>query len=120
MSSFLSHTPLTPPPPPPPPLPPPPLLAADALIVLTSLLSVLLAVVAGGDPISAYFLAFPPAPGALFALCVAVFACAVVAASYACAVRSADQLASQLTMLVSTVAGGVFLKYVASPRNPTT
>ena len=36
---------------------------ADACIVLLSLVSVLLAVVVGGEPISAYFLTFPPAPG---------------------------------------------------------
>ena len=83
---------------------------ADACIVLISLLSVYLAVYVGGEPISNYFLNIPPYGGLLFLSCICVFSYAVVASSYAFAVRSADQLSSQLLMLISTVAGGVFLK----------
>jgi hypothetical protein len=82
---------------------------ADACIIMLSLLSVYLAVVSGGEPISNYFLISNSA-GSLFLQSIFTFSFAVVASSYALAVRSSDQLSSQLLMLMSTVAGGVFLK----------
>ena len=81
-------------------------------MVLLSLLSVYLAVMIGGEPIRNYFLHSTQSEfqGQIFLECITVFSFAVVASSYAFSVRSSDQLSSQLLMLISTVAGGVFLK----------
>ena len=65
----------------------------------------------GGEPIRDYFLTSSSfLPGGLFLQSIYAFSFAVVASSYAFSALSSDQLSSQLLMLVSTVAGGVFLK----------
>ena len=85
---------------------------ADSAIVFLSLLSVFSAVMIGGEPVREYFLNSTQSEyqGKIFLECISVFSFAVVASSYAFSVRSSDQLSSQLLMLISTVAGGVFLK----------
>jgi hypothetical protein len=84
---------------------------ADSVIVQFSLISVFLAVMIGGEPIRDYFLTSSSfLPGGLFIQSIFAFSFAVVASSYAFSALSSDQLSSQLLMLVSTVAGGVFLK----------
>ena len=84
---------------------------ADSVIVQFSLISVFLAVMIGGEPIRDYFLTSSSfLPGGLFLQSIYAFSFAVVASSYAFSALSSDQLSSQLLMLVSTVAGGVFLK----------
>ena len=84
---------------------------ADSIIVQFSLISVFLAVMIGGEPIRDYFLTSSSfLPGGLFLQSIYAFSFAVVASSYAFSALSSDQLSSQLLMLVSTVAGGVFLK----------
>jgi hypothetical protein len=77
-----------------------------------SLLSVFAAVMLGGEPIRDYFLSssMVDAQGGIFLESIFVFSFAVVASSYTFTALSSDQLSSQLLMLVSTVAGGVFLK----------
>ena len=82
-------------------------------MVLISLLSVSLAILIGGEPIRGYFLSSTGPlefQGKILLESVFVFSFSVVAASYAFSARSSDQLSSQLLMLISTVAGGVFLK----------
>lgn len=66
----------------------------------------------GGEPIRDYFLSSSMADiqGGIFLESIFVFSFAVVASSYSFTALSSDQLSSQLLMLVSTVAGGVFLK----------
>ena len=85
---------------------------ADSIIVQFSLLSVFAAVMLGGEPIRDYFLSpsLVDAQGGIFLESIFVFSFAVVASSYTFTALSSDQLSSQLLMLVSTVAGGVFLK----------
>jgi hypothetical protein len=85
---------------------------ADSIIVQFSLLSVYAAVMLGGEPIRDYFLSssMVDAQGGIFLESIFVFSFAVVASSYTFTALSSDQLSSQLLMLVSTVAGGVFLK----------
>ena len=82
----------------------------DATLIAVTLFAALGAIIVGGAPISNYFFEFPPLPGYLFGVCIMSFAMAVTASSYTLVVQSVDQLSSQMLLLVSTIAGGMFLK----------
>ena len=82
----------------------------DATLIAVTLFAALGAIIVGGAPISNYFFEFPPLPGYLFGVCILSFAMAVTASSYTLVVQSIDQLSSQMLLLVSTIAGGMFLK----------
>jgi ABC-type multidrug transport system ATPase subunit len=82
----------------------------DAVLCSLTLGAIAIGIVAGGAPISEYFLDFPPAPGVLLALCLVSFAAAAVASSYALSVLSQDALSSQMLLLVCAIANGMFVK----------
>lgn len=90
---------------------------ADAATVMLPLCSVGVAVYLGGSPIRDYFITFPPFPFCLYIVSCASFSLAVVASSYCFSALSTDQLASQLTMLISAMVGGVFLKLYLDRHN---
>lgn len=82
----------------------------DILSCLITYIAIGFAILLGGNPVSSFYMQFPPLFGIFYISLCGLFSMAIVTSSYAFSAMSEDQLTSQLLMLITTIFNGIFMK----------